>query len=188
MVIVITQDWYFISCSPSFDKMASRDGRFCRFFLLSQIIYSLLEVSESSNMISCMYEKTEVNSELTLPATVTHKYTGVMTSQTTCSLACCSKVSTCAGFVYDKRTETCLLAVEVMICSVRNTSSTLFILDILIHLNQACLLVYYHRQINIEEPVILLWSVINTFFLPRAWNGHIYYFLLLTSSEIVSNF
>ena len=94
--------------------MANKAGWFCRILFISQIIYGLLDVCESSNVTSCIYERPEVNPALTLPGTVTYTYTGVMTSQTACSLVCCSKDSTCAGFVYDKGRKTCLMALEVM--------------------------------------------------------------------------
>ena len=106
---------FFISSPPdSSEKMTTRTACFCKILLLSQFIYGLLEVCESNNVTSCMYKRPEVNPDLTLPATVTFTYTGVMTSQTACSLVCCSKDSTCAGFAYDKGSNTCLMAIEVI--------------------------------------------------------------------------
>ena len=95
--------------------MGPRATCFCRLLIFSRIILTLVEVCESSNITSCVYERPDVNHALTLPATVTYTYTGVMTSQTACSLACCSKESSCAGFVYEKGSKTCLMAVKVIV-------------------------------------------------------------------------
>ena len=95
--------------------MGPRATRFCRILCFSRIILTFVEVCESSNITSCIYERPEVNPALTLPATMTYTHTGVMTSQTACSLACCSRESFCAGFVYEKGSKTCLMAIKVIV-------------------------------------------------------------------------
>ena len=100
----------------------------CRLLFFGRIILTLVEVCESNNITSCIYERPEVNPALSLPATVTYTYTGVMTSQTACSLTCCSKESFCAGFVYEKGSKKCLMAIKV-------TLIVLFYLSILFFVN-----------------------------------------------------